>query len=716
MISPQERCISASEVPGVPAVAPSTNGSDGAGRPLRVIIVGAGIGGLTAAIGLRRNGHRVVLLEQSRLANETGAAVHLTPNANGILRRWGLRAECFGAISNDRIVEKTHDGRLLLDVDLRKANQRWAHPWHIVQRVDLHKALKEAATGPGGYGVPASLHSASKVVAVNAECGSVTLEDGSVTFGDVILGADGIYSTARSTVDTASLRHTGKAAFRFQISRRAAQEDVISRHLGEYENTFCTWLARDRRVVMYTCDGNKMLNFVCIHPDAEHCTEVREHWIKEASISQLLHCFRDFEPSLRALMSKADPSSLRIWQLLDMEQISWTSNKLALMGDAAHPFTPHQGQGAGMAIEDAAALSVVLSKGTSRETIPARLGLYEDIRKGRVHAVQQSSRRAGEDWEEGKSQLDNNDYNCGHDELDHSTRLFDKWRWSQRPNTVWQTPLGFGPQPGPLQDGYGQQRRIAIHSPMRDFTTISVRFMTSRTLLQNLFPHERFEFKRPNTVCTATWSVTSLNHVPWLARGGYTTLALFVHGVRYTKNDGTVVNGAFVPILFESLADAVVAGREQLGLPKVSCDVHISHCTGSCHATASWRGATFIDITLPDLREEEPRSEAGAVFGETNVLAYHYVPAIGEPGKADAEYACLISHADEGRVQTGGKLHYVARSIGSRVNCAALDWERLPTLHHIAAKLAQLPVYEIVSAKLVKGVVPADKPIAKRIE
>ncbi|WQF90295.1 Putative acetoacetate decarboxylase domain superfamily [Colletotrichum destructivum] len=91
---------------------------------------------------------------------------------------------------------------------------------------------------------------------------------------------------------------------------------------------------------------------------------------------------------------------------------------------------------------------------------------------------------------------------------------------------------------------------------------------------------------------------------------------------------------------------------------------------------------------LPDLLEEEPGSRAGVVIGETNVLTYYHVPAISKPGKINAEYTGLVSHSDEGRAQTGRKLDYLARSSDIYVNCGAMDWERLPTLHHIAARLA----------------------------
>lgn len=128
--------------------------------------------------------------------------------------------------------------------------------------------------------------------------------------------------------------------------------------------------------------------------------------------------YRDFDDALKALLSKAQPSSLKVWKLLDMEQLpTWVEGKLALLGDAAHPFLPRkfydltvesayqdlsnlsidQGQGAAVAIEDGVSLSVVLPFGTKPEEIHERLELYESCRYERAHRVQEVTRIAGRD-------------------------------------------------------------------------------------------------------------------------------------------------------------------------------------------------------------------------------------------------------------------------------------------------------------------------------
>lgn len=133
------------------------------------------------------------IYEQSQFASEVGAAIHLAPNSNGILRRYGIMAEEFGAVEMSRLAEYDEKGVETRRVDLREQNKMWQHPWMLVHRVRLHDKLKQIATGRDGEGRPAELHLTSKVIAVDTENATIRLEKGGKIQADLILGADGIY-------------------------------------------------------------------------------------------------------------------------------------------------------------------------------------------------------------------------------------------------------------------------------------------------------------------------------------------------------------------------------------------------------------------------------------------------------------------------------------------------------------------------------------------
>jgi 2-polyprenyl-6-methoxyphenol hydroxylase-like FAD-dependent oxidoreductase len=139
--------------------------------------------------------HKKQLYEKSRLTSDIGAAVHLAPNANGILRRWGLRAEDFGANLVSRFKEIHSSGRVLKDIDLTHANKLWQHPLHGVYRTSLHCALQAAATSePGvGTGKRAELCTSSQVVRIDPTEGTIELANDSLVRADVLIGADGVY-------------------------------------------------------------------------------------------------------------------------------------------------------------------------------------------------------------------------------------------------------------------------------------------------------------------------------------------------------------------------------------------------------------------------------------------------------------------------------------------------------------------------------------------
>ncbi|KAF6813339.1 FAD binding domain protein [Colletotrichum sojae] len=690
-------------------------------RPLRIAIVGAGIGGLSAAIALRRQGHHVDLYEQSRLSNETGAAVHLAPNSNGLLRRWGIYAETFGANPSHYFRERDQHNKGGFDVDITKSQGQWQHPWQLVHRAYLHNELRAVATAEDDATPAAKVHVASKVVGADPEKGTLQLEDGTTILADVVIGADGIYSKTRKFVTGTDYKlfRSGKAAFRFLIPRAAVESDPVTAPLVEKKNQLSIWFGADRRLVVYPCNDNQLLNFVCIHPDTESHATASDEWNKKGSIEQLLKVYQDFDPVLLELIKKVHPDEVNVWQLLDMEAMpTWTNGKLALLGDAAHPFTPHQGQGAGQAMEDGAALAVVLPMGTSPEDVPERLRLYEQIRLTRAHTIQEFSRQAGKDRVPGAppsvEMMNYTNYNFGHDEYDHATNIFNRYLWSKKKDLYWRMPVGFGPFPGPRQDALGRRQPGDTD---RTFTTMSVKFLTSRTFLETILPTDSFRFKEPGTVCTASLSVTRLNNMSWLGGGGYNHLGLYIHGIEYVKKDGSTLNGTHLAVLFESLADPIVSGREELGMPKLFCDIDFELHATAARVRASWRGATFADISLKNLRSDDPKTEHGTIGGEADygILTYRYIPSVGEPGKADAEYACVVPHEAEAR-DVPATVHAVSRSSDATVKMDGHDWEKLPTLHHIARFLAEVPIYDIVGAKVVEGTGVPNVSAARRIE
>lgn len=179
--------------------------------------------------------------------------------------------ERFGAVYLNHVTRYNDIGAKTKVTNISETSKLWQHPWQLSHRVHLHDALKQAAICEHGTGKPAILHTSSRVTNVDTERATITLEDGQTIKADVVLGADGVYSKMRTFVSggESQIFGSGKAAFRFLVAREKALSNPETAKFVELDGEMAVWYGSDRRVVMYPCDSNRLLNFACIHPDIE---------------------------------------------------------------------------------------------------------------------------------------------------------------------------------------------------------------------------------------------------------------------------------------------------------------------------------------------------------------------------------------------------------------------------------------------------------------
>lgn len=356
---------------------------------MRVAIVGAGIGGLTAALALSQRGLVPFLVERSPVLEEAGAGIQLSPNAIRVLERLGLGEALRRTMVESRaiIIRRGADGRDIMALPLGNARSRWGAPYATIRRADLQAALVKAVAEAGVEmtlgqtfsNEGARLPSADSPLHLETESalGARAFEV------DAIIGADGALSSVRARMGLrTSLTFQKKRAHRAIVPRERVPRSIDAGVTG-------LWLGEDAHLVHYPVSSGSALNVVAVVRD----DNTAQGWSRPSNGGEVAVAFARWAKPIRDLIASA--GDFHSWPLYDRPpDTDWTRGRVALLGDAAHPMLPFLAQGGAMAIEDAAVLASRLSEDSG--AVAQRLARYAADRQPRTGRVQSEARANGD--------------------------------------------------------------------------------------------------------------------------------------------------------------------------------------------------------------------------------------------------------------------------------------------------------------------------------
>lgn len=358
---------------------------------LDVAILGAGMGGLTAAATLRRAGFDVNVYEQAPSFTRIGSGIQMSPNAMKVLRAIGLEeATREIAFRPEHQLSRDWDtGHVNLDYPFGDTvEQRYGAPYLLMHRGDLHALLASAVPDE-------KIHRSKELVDLTLLDDGVELhfKDGSQVRADALIASDGVHSIVREKLlGPERPVYSGRVAYRTTFPASL---------LGEQIDDCTKWWGKDRHIVIYyTTRSKDEVYFVTSAPEPAW---TQESWSLKASVEELRAAFVGFHPIVTQVL-EACPS-VNKWAIFERDPLpSWTKGNVVLIGDACHPMTPYMAQGAATAMEDAAVVTRCL-EGCAPTDVAAAFRKFEAVRKPRTSEVQKVShqniwlhRSADTDW------------------------------------------------------------------------------------------------------------------------------------------------------------------------------------------------------------------------------------------------------------------------------------------------------------------------------
>lgn len=346
----------------------------------KIIVIGAGLGGLTLALSLLREGFDVTVLEQAAQLGEVGAGIQISANGARVLHGLGLADDLAKVAFHPESGEVRHwqTGETLIIRPLGTASvERFGFPYYHMHRADFHGVLEAAVRGVA----PDAIRLNTKITAIEQTADSVVAitTDGDRIAGDVLVGADGIHSTVRGALFGADdPKFTGCIAWRATIPVERLPKDHV-------RPVASNWIGRGGHFVHYYLRRGELVNCVGVLEGQEWSAE---SWSSEGDPNAFLSDFADWHEDLHVLIRSAERCFR--WGLFDRDPMPrWSEGRVTLLGDACHPMLPFMAQGAVMGIEDAHTLMQCLKANSDPA---AALQRYEALRRERTAIVQRMAR------------------------------------------------------------------------------------------------------------------------------------------------------------------------------------------------------------------------------------------------------------------------------------------------------------------------------------
>ncbi|KXJ90067.1 putative salicylate hydroxylase [Microdochium bolleyi] len=369
-------------------------------KTLDIAIVGGGIGGLAAAVSLRRQGHSVTIYERADFVGEVGASISCAANGTRWLEEWKVNIPMGDPVVLKNLISRDwKTGEPINVYSLADYKERWGYVYNMFHRQYMHRMLMDSAVGDHGEGPPAKLIHNHKCSDANLETGEITFENGVKAKHDVIIGADGIGSAMRTIMGITADRRPAPCTC---LHANVDADKVIANGLVNYAKNDALeyWGGYDThyKVILSPCNGGKLLSYYCWFP-REASDLQTTNWLQKATVEELLAPYPDLDRSVfKHLEIGYEVRPWRIW--IHKPYPFWSKGVATLMGDAAHPMMPDQSQGACQSLEDAAGLGLVFSRKNFNGDIRQALKVYEEVRKPRATKVQAASERARENLNE----------------------------------------------------------------------------------------------------------------------------------------------------------------------------------------------------------------------------------------------------------------------------------------------------------------------------